>query len=164
VKFASFFGQSPNSSTAHTILLLQIPLLVNTQTDPFYFLDASLPGCPNGSNIASGYCNAFSATDPPNGFTPKSLKMPVGMAPSAAPQCPGNQPGTLCPDQTDLAKAPVPPTFGFCATFLNDLGAASFLKNLSAAFYLAIGTDGTTHVSSPVAPSQVGAPYPACPS
>jgi hypothetical protein len=138
---------------------LQIPLLVNPKTDPFYFLTkASLPQCPNGINQASGYCNAFSQTSPPNGFAPKFLKNTfVGMAPSAAPQCPGPQPGTTCPVQTDPTTAPVPPTFGFCA---------SFSKNLAAAFFLAIGPDGTTYISSPVAPSPTMPPaqYPACPS
>jgi hypothetical protein len=144
---------------------LQIPLLVNPQTDPFYFLTkASLPQCTNGINNLSGYCNAFSQTNPPNGFAPQFLTNTViGMAPSAAPQCPGNQPGlpsppgTTCPVQTDPTTAPVPPTFGFCATFSN---------NLAAAFFLAIGPDGTTYVSSPVAPSPTMPPaqYPACPS
>jgi hypothetical protein len=137
---------------------LQIPLLVNPQTDPFYFLNkASLPQCPNGINQISGYCNAFSQTNPPNGFAPKFLKnSAVGMAPSAAPQCPGPQPGTMCPENLPTnPQQPLSPTFGFCATFSN---------NLAAAFFLAIGPDGTTYVSSPVAPSPTGAPYPACPS
>jgi hypothetical protein len=154
--FAYFSRPSPTYE-------LQIPLLVNPQTDPFYFLTkASLTQCPNGINQISGYCNAFFQTNPPNGFAPKFLKNTVvGMAPSAAPQCPGNQPGlpsppgTTCPVQTDPTTAPVPPTFGFCA---------SFSKNLAAAFFLAIGPDGTTYVSSPVNPALSGAPYPACPS
>ena len=142
---------------------LQIPLLVNPQTDPFFFLGppsfASLPQCTNGINQVSGYCNAFSQTTPPNGFAPKFLTNTViGMAPSAAPQCPGPQPGTLCPGQPNPATAPVLPTFGFCA---------SFSKNLAAAFFLAIGPDGVTYISSLVNPSPngaSGAPYPACPS
>jgi hypothetical protein len=144
---------------------LQIPLLVNPRTDPLYFPISgfdSLPQCANGSNPISGYCNAFSATHAPNGFAPKFLtNTAVGMAPSAAPQCPGNQPGlpsppgTLCPAQTDPAKAPVPPTFGFCA---------SFSGNPAAAFFLAIAPDGTTITSSPVNPSPVEAKSPACPS
>jgi hypothetical protein len=139
---------------------LQIPLLVNPQTDPYYFLNkASLPQCPNGINPISGYCNAFSQTKPPNGFAPKFLKNTViGMAPSAAPQCPGPQPGTTCPTTyPPNPTQPISPTFGFCATFTN---------NLAAAFFLAIGPDGTTYVSSLVAPSPNGAngaPYPACP-
>jgi hypothetical protein len=142
--------------------LLQIPLLVNHQTDPFFFLlpphHASLPQCPNGINQISGYCNVFSQTNPPNGFAPKFLANTViGMAPSAAPQCPGPQPGTQCPTQSNPAIAPIPPTFGFCATFSNDLAAA---------FFLAIGPDGTTYISSLVAPSPIMPPaqYPACPS
>jgi hypothetical protein len=138
---------------------LQIPLLVNPHTDPFFFLNnASLPQCPNGINQISGYCNAFSQTNPPNGFAPKFLANTViGMAPSAAPQCPGPQPGTMCPTQSHPATAPVPATFGFCASFSN---------NLAAAFFLAIGPDGATYVSSPVAPSPTMPPaqYPACPS
>jgi hypothetical protein len=157
--------------------LVQIPLLVNPQTDPLYFPIAgipSLPQCPNGSNPISGYCNVFSATNPPNGFAPKFLtNTVVGMAPSAAPQCPGNQPGlpslpgTLCPLANNIGgdtppnevippnQAPVLPTFGFCASFSN---------NPAAAFFLAVGTEGSVIASSPVAPSPIGASYPACPS
>jgi hypothetical protein len=149
---------------------LQIPLLVNPLTDPFFFLNhASLPQCPNGINQISGYCNAFSQTSPPNGFAPKSLPNTViGMAPSAAPQCPGPQPGTECKPANNNPDTPpnevippnpppVPPTFGFCATFSD---------SLAAAFFLAIGPDGTTYISSPVAPSPTTPPaqYPACPS
>ena len=152
-----FLGGSVNWTKPHAIYEAQIPLLINSKTDPFYFLsEASLPQCPNGINQISGYCNAFSQTNPPNGFVPKFLKNTVvGMAPSAAPQCPGAQPGILCPAQTTPAAAPVAPTFGFCA---------SFSKNLAAAFFLAIGPDGVTYVSSPVDPAPTGAQYPGCPS
>jgi hypothetical protein len=146
--------------------LVQFPLLVNPKTDQFYFPIsgfASLPQCPNGSNPISGYCNAFSATKPPNGFAPKFLtNTVVGMAPSAAPQCPGAQPGTTCP--TNLPSnptQPLTPTFGFCAYLSNN---AVVSNTPDAAFYLAIGPDGTTYTSSPVAPALSGAPYPACPS
>ena len=165
LSFTYSFGPSPNSSSSHPIGELRMPLLVNSQTDPLYFPIsgiASLPQCANGSNPISGYCNAFSPTSPPNGFAPKFLtNTVVGMAPSAAPQCPGNQPGlpsppgALCPAQSDPTKAPIPPTFGFCA---------SFSGNAAAAFFLAIGPDGTTYTSSPVNPALSGAPYPACPS
>jgi hypothetical protein len=152
--------------------LVQIPLLVNPQTDPLYFPIAgigSLPQCPNGSNPISGYCNAFSATNPPNGFAPKFLtNTVVGMAPSAAPQCPGNQPGlpsppgSTCPAPYPANPTqPVSPTFGFCAYLSNN---AVVSNNPDTAFFLAIGPDGTTYTSSPVAPSLAGAPYPACPS
>jgi hypothetical protein len=151
---------------------VQIPLLVNPQTDPFYFLGppdfASLPQCPNGINQISGYCNAFSATNPPNGFAPRFLtNTVVGMAPSAMPQCPGNQPGlpsppgSTCPTTYPTNPTqPVSPTFGFCAYLSNN---AVVSNNPDAAFFLAIGPDGTTYTSSPVAPSLAGAPYPACP-
>jgi hypothetical protein len=152
--------------------LVQIPLLVNPQTDPLYFPIAgigSLPQCPNGSNPISGYCNAFSATNPPNGFAPKFLtNTVVGMAPSAAPQCPGNQPGlpsppgSTCPTTYPTNPTqPVSPTFGLCAYLSNN---AVVSNHPDAAFFLAIGPDGTTYTSSPVAPSLAGAPYPACPS
>jgi hypothetical protein len=142
--------------------LVQFPLLVNPQTDPFYFLNAaSLPQCPNGINQISGYCNAFSATNPPNGHK-FSTNTVVGMAPSAAPQCPGPQPGTKCPDTLPTNPTqPLSPTFGFCAYLSNN---AVVSKNPDAAFFLAIGPDGTTYTSSPVAPALSGAPYPACPS
>jgi hypothetical protein len=162
----SFFGASAHWAKPHSIYEVQIPLLVNSQTDPFYFLGpptwASLPQCPNGINQISGYCNAFSQTNPPNGFAPKFLsKTVIGMAPSAAPQCPGippgttGQPGAACPPQTDPTMSPIPITFGFCA---------SFSGNPAAAFFLAIGPNGATYVSSPVNPALSGAPYPACPT
>jgi hypothetical protein len=159
LSFTYYLGTSPNSSSPHPIVEVQVPLLVNTQTDPFYFISTPLPGCANGGNLISGYCNAFSSETPPNGFAPKFLKNTVvGMAPSAAPQCPGAQPGTLCPTTYPTNPTrPLSPTFGFCASFNGS-------KQPAAAFFLAIGTDGTTYVSSPVAPALSGAPYPACPS
>ena len=166
LSFTYSVGSSPNSSSPHPIAELRVPLLLSSKTDPFYFLNSgALPQCPNGSNPVSGYCNAFSASSSPHGFAPKFLtNTAVGMAPSAAPQCPGNQPGlpsppgTLCPSPAALppgTPAPVPPTFGFCA---------SFSGNRAAAFFLAVGTEGSVIVSSPVAPSPVGAPYPVCSS
>jgi len=171
-----FFGPSAHSATPHSIYEVQIPLLVNPETDPFYFLTAaSLHQCPNGINQISGICNAFSQTSPPNGSPLSSKVLPstggvVGMAPSAAPQCPGPQPaqsGTIpCPIPYPAnAVQPVSPTFGFCASFSNNL------NNPNAAFFLAIGPDGTTYVSSPVNLSSAApgsfpppGPYPACPS
>jgi hypothetical protein len=157
LSFTYSVAPSPNSSSPNPIVELRVPLLLSTQTDPSYFLDAASPGCPIGSNLNSGYCNVFSDTTPPNGFTPKFLtNTAVGMAPSAAPQCPGAQPGTSCPPQTDPTKSPIPNTFGFCAKFSN---------NLAAGFYLAVGTDGTTLVSSPVSSPDAPLPnYPTCPS
>jgi hypothetical protein len=161
-----FFGPSAHWATPHSIYEVQIPLLLNSQTDPFYFLTSeSLPQCPNGINQISGICNAFSQTKPPSGFK-ISQNTVVGMAPSAAPQCPGPQPGADCPTPYPAnAMQPVSPTFGFCASFSNSL------KNPNAAFYLAIGADGTTYVSSPVNLSSAspdafppGGPYPACPT
>jgi hypothetical protein len=173
IQVTPFFGPSAHSATPHWIYEVQIALLVNPQTDPFYFLnDFSLPQCPNGINQVSGICNAFSQTSPPNGFPLSSRISPntvVGMAPSAAPQCPGPQPGAPCPTDYPTSPPPVPqpvsPTFGFCASFSNNL------RNPDAAFFLAIGPDGTTYVSSPVNLSSVatdafpaGGPYPACPT
>jgi hypothetical protein len=160
-----FIGSSANISTAHPIYEVQVPLLVNPKTDPFYFLGPT-PGwamqqCPNGINQISGYCNAFSQLNPPNGFAPKFLNNTVvGMAPSAAPQCPGPQPApigtTACPAQTDPTTAPIPPVFGFCASSSNQLAAA---------FFLAIGPGGNTYISSPVSPPPPGGgQYPTCPS
>jgi hypothetical protein len=173
IQVTPFFGPSAHSATPHWIYEVQIALLVNPQADPYYFLnDFSLPQCPNGINQVSGICNAFSQTNPPNGFPLSSKILPntvVGMAPSAAPQCPGPQPGAACPTNYPTSPPPVPqpvsPTFGFCASFSNNL------NNPNAAFFLAIGPDGTTYVSSPVNLSSVatdafppGGPYPACPT
>jgi hypothetical protein len=164
IKFAFTANPSPTYE-------VQIPLLVNKNTDPFYFLGppdwASLPQCPNGINQISGYCNAFSQTKPPNGFAPKFLtNTVVGMAPSAAPQCPGAQPGATCPTTYPTSPPPVPqplsPTFGFCAYLSN----SAYLSNKpDAAFFLAIGPNGVTYVSSPVNPSPALGPLSiACPT
>ncbi len=172
-----FFGPSAHSATPHSIYEVQIPLLVNPQTDPLFFLippnPNPLPQCSNGFNLVSGICNAFSQTNPPNGSPLSSRILPstggvVGMAPSAAPQCPGPQPGAACSASYPTSPPPVQPvspTFGFCASFSNNL------NNPNAAFFLAIGPDGTTYVSSPVNLSSVspdafppGGPYPACPT
>jgi hypothetical protein len=169
IQVTPFFGPSAHWATPHSIYEVQISLLVNPQTDPSYFLTKeSLPECPNGINQISGICNAFSQTSPPNGVRLSSNILPntvVGMAPSAAPQCPGPQPGAACPTPYPAnATQPVSPTFGFCASFSNSL------KNPNAAFFLAIGPDGTTYVSSPVnlssapGPLPIPGPYPACPS
>jgi hypothetical protein len=161
--FNYYFSSSPNSPSAHPIVEVEVPLLVSTQTDPFYFLGTPLAGCDNGGNLLSGYCNAFSATSPPSGFK-LSLNQMIGMAPSAAPQCPSPQPTqpptytSTCPSTYPARPTqPLSPTFGFCASFNGS-------KQPAVAGYLAIGTDATTYVSSPVAPALSGAPYPACPS
>ena len=161
--FNFYFSSSPNSSAVHPIAEVEIPLLVNPNTDPFYFLGpptwASLPQCPDGINQISGYCNVFSQTNPPNGFAPTFLHNTViGMAPSAAPQCPGAQPGTTCP-ATYPANAPQPlsPTFGFCTKFNGS-------RQPAVAGFLAIAPDGTTYASSPVNPAPTGVQYPACPT
>jgi hypothetical protein len=179
------FGASPNSATPHGMFELQIPPVVtgpsnptncgtaiNNGTpdpgdcgnDPAYFgvipAGATLPnGNPNpnvGSpifiNQTSGLPTDFLEND--LGFTPMFLGLPVGTAPSAAPLCPGSA-NTPCP------SSPPATYFGFCASFSNSSASPPFSNRSAVAGFLAIGTDGTTYVSSPV--PMAGVTLPQCP-
>lgn len=163
VQFALVYGISPNSSSQHAIFELRVPLIVTGPTDvsacqaainlgqadvqdcgndPAYFgvvpfggTDAAV-GSPTFVNQASGFPTAFFTSElgtPVNGVN-------MGIAPYPAP---------LGSNTT---------TFGFCASFLaND-------KNIhpAVATFLAIGTDGTTYVSTPIPPKGAANPL-ACP-
>ena len=173
LEFGLVFSSSPNATQPHAIFEVRAPLLVTGPTnptncgnaingmmadpkdcgnDPAYFgvvpAGAAGPtptGSPTGVNQASGLPTAFSADD--LGFTPAFLGKPVGIAPLAAPPCAGG----ACPTPA------VSSTFPFCASFWAN-GASPPIHSAVAAF-LAIGTDGTTYVSSPV-PPVVGAQCP----
>lgn len=180
VEFRLVFNSSPNATSSHAIFEVQVPLLVtgpsnpancgnaiNSGTadpadcgnDPAYFgvvpifatlangnlnsnvgCPVGMPpgvGCPTGINQISGLPTAFKTND--LGFTPGFLGKPVGISPSAAPTCIG---GGVCAGQV------TPSTYPFCASFWAN-GASPPLHSAVAAF-LAIGTDGTTYVSSPI--------------
>ncbi len=167
LQFGLVFSSSPNATQPHAIFEVQVPLLVTGPTnptncgnaingmmadpkdcgnDPAYFgvvpAGAAGPtptGSPTGVNQASGLPTAFKTDD--LGFTPAFLVgQSVGIAPLAAPPCGGG----ACPAQVALS------TFPFCASFWAN-GTSPPLHSAVAAF-LAIGTDGTTYVSSPVPP------------
>jgi hypothetical protein len=126
MSFSYIFGASPNSATPHTMVQIVAPLLVTAATDPAYFAGAA---CPTGFNPFSGYCDTFSTDE---GYTPPLVGKPIGISPLAAlgpvPPTPPNSP-------------PGPPI------------VASFLGNPAVSTFFAIGTNGVTLVSTPVASS-----------
>jgi hypothetical protein len=141
INFNYSFGASPNSTTSHALYEVQIPLLVTTSNDAAYFDDPS--SCPNsskGTNPLSGYCNAFSTPD--LGFSASVLGASIGVAPYAAPLCPGN----MCPSTPSSTTY-----FGFCATFAN-------ASTPAVATFGQIGTDGTTYLSTPVTTQGIQCP------
>ncbi len=146
INFNYNFGPSPNSTTSHGLYEVEIPLVVTTSNDAAYFADPS--SCPNsskGTNPLSGYCNAFSTPD--LGFSASVLGSgaSIGIAPYAAPLCPGN----TCP-----ATPPATTFFGFCAGFPNLIA-----PNVPAVeTFLQIGTDGTTYLSTPVSTQGIQCP------
>jgi hypothetical protein len=148
VSFGYSFGASPNSTTSHALYELQLPLLVTLNSDDAYF-DAP-PYCPNngtdkiGTNPASGYCNAFATSQP--GFSAPVLGSgaSIGVAPYAAPLCPGN----TCP-----TTAPATTFFGFCASFATGPAAGP-----GVATFLQIGTDGRTAITTPVSTQGIQCP------
>lgn len=156
LQFQLSFGPSPNFPGNHAIFNVKAPLIVTGPTsatagscgseitsgipvipdpcgnDPAYFgvtpvgaTNGSLTGTPTYINQASGLPTAF--TTNPNGVR-------FGIAPSAAPETVGD--GTVG-------------TFGYCASFLAD-GATSL--HPAVAGFVAVGTDGTAYVSSPIPP------------
>jgi hypothetical protein len=133
IQFTSTFDSSPNSTAAHRIYGLQLPMIATPDNDPTYFNNP--PSCPNGNgaNLFSGYCNAFSTKSP--GFSAAVLGgASIGVAPYAAPLCTA----TTCP-----ANPTSTPTtyFGLCASFAAESAVATFLQ---------IGTDGKTTIVTPV--------------
>jgi hypothetical protein len=133
IQFSSTFGSSPNSTTAHRTYELLLPIIVTNTNDPAYFTNP--PSCPNtnkGTNLLSGYCNAFSKQS--LGFTASVLGgASIGVAPYAAPLC---TPAT-CPAQGTAQTT----YFGFCASFGSVPAVTTFIQ---------IGTDGTTIMTTPV--------------
>jgi hypothetical protein len=122
---------STNSSVPHAVLQVQAPLLVTSATDAAYFKkDPAYAFDPFAAFLPPAFVNDE------RGVTPKFLGSPIGVVPYAAPQL-------------------APLTFPFCATIADDNGTH---RAAVAAFY-AIGTSGTTYVSTPL----VSAPT-ACPA
>jgi hypothetical protein len=129
IQFSVSFAPSPNSDRSHFILEVQVPLLVTLGNDPAYF--GVVPSGVIPVNEISGLPTAFT-----NDVVPTSK---IGIAPQAAPACPSGS----CPPPTT--------TFPFCASFSGNGGGP---LNSAVATFLAIGTDATTYVSSPV-PAQI---------
>jgi len=168
VQWALVFGISPNSSQPHAIFQVQAPLVVTGPTtpadasacqiaieggkqdvqhcgnDPAYFgvvpfgatANGAVVGFPTDANQVSGLPTVFttSVLGHPTAFLKGASD---GIAPYAAPPA--------------VAGAKTS-TFGFCASFWGGSAATQTLNPAVAAF-LSIGTDGTTYVSAPVAPS-----------
>jgi hypothetical protein len=122
------FQPSPNSATPHAIFLIQGGLLVTQSTDPVYF----------NTDPASPFLNSAFVNEQ-LGVTPKSVGSPVGIAPFAAPQCPGESCG-----QTPQAS-----NFPFCASIMGNRAVGAFYS---------IATTGTTYLSAPIS-SQVTCPF-----
>jgi hypothetical protein len=133
IQFTSTFDSSPNSTAAHRIYELQLPMTVTPDNDPTYFNQPPSCSNSNGANLFSGYCNAFSVKSP--GFSAAVLGgASIGVAPYPAPLCTA----TTCPAN----PTPTPITyFGVCASFAAGPAAATFLQ---------IGTDGKTAIVTPV--------------
>jgi hypothetical protein len=148
---------TPDFSTGHAIFQVQAPLVVTGRNDPAYFgvvpPGATNPLTPVGSqafvNQASGLPTAFSSDVP--GFPTAFLRgVTDGIAPYAAPLCTA----ATCPNPPPTT--PPATGFGFCASFLAT-GSTTTLNPAVAAF-LAIGTDGTTYVSSPKSATGIQCP------
>jgi hypothetical protein len=127
------FAASPNSTSSHLILQVQVPLLITLGNDPAYF--GVVPSGAIPVNQLSGLPTAFTSN-----VVPASG---IGVAPQAAPTCSGT-----CPSTTFTY------TFPFCASFSGSgsgpLGSGSF--HSAVVTFASIGTDATTYLSSPVPP------------
>jgi hypothetical protein len=127
IQFRYDFGPSPNSATPHAIFELRVPLLVNRKNDSPYF-GTSTPTCPNGANLNSGYCLAFSQEELGHAAGFLGVGRYVGMAPSASPYPHGGSPSTIAP-----------PALPFTASFFGD--------PLAVSAFVAISTDGKVVIS-----------------
>lgn len=131
------FQSSPNSSVPHAVFAVQAPLLVTKTNDPTYF----------GTGPFAFFPPAFVNNE--FGFTPKFLGLPVGIAPYAAPKCPG---GGACPVPLPMN---FPSSFPFCASI-----AVNGTVRPAVAAFLSIGTIGTTYLSALLMPpSNVTCPF-----
>jgi len=137
VTVALAFQPSENFSDSHAVFSVQAKLVVTQKQDPAYFASGS-------PFFKAAFVNNES------GAPSKLLTSPaigIGIAPYAAPQCPG---GVNC------AGAPPPSHFPYCASIADDFGT---VRSAVAAF-LSIGTVGATSVSAPVQPlSGVTCPF-----
>ena len=152
ITFNYSFGATPNSLTSHASYEVQLPVLViksndvtSGNNDGAYF-DAP-PYCPgtsnDGTNPASGYCNAFATPEP--GFSASVLGgASIGIAPYAAPLCTT----ATCP----ASGSPTTTFFGFCATFATTPGVPAVET------FLQIGTDGRTAITTPVGAQGIQCP------
>jgi hypothetical protein len=132
------FQSSPNSSTPHAIFAVQAPLLVTKSNDPAYFAsDSAYASDPFKTFLLPAFVN--------DELGVKFSGLHLGVAPYAAPQCPGGSCSTPPPSSN----------FPLCASIAVDNGPA---QSAVAAFF-SIGTIGTTYLSAPlVTPPQVSCP------
>ena len=119
IQFRYDFSPSPNSATPHAIFELRAPLLVNRRNDSPYF-GPSTPSCPNGANLNSGYCLAFSQEELGHTAAFLGVGKYVGVAPSVAPYPHGGSP-------TRIARPALP----FTASFFSDPVAVSAFVAIS---------------------------------
>ena len=133
VTFRATFGKSPVSKHPHEILTVQVPLIVTNATDSYYF---------QFNNIANKF--VFEADD--IGFPASVLGSgaSVGIPPYAAPPC-SNSVGTACP-----SPPPASSTYGFCASFANDVTGPIGNPAPAVAAFVQIGTDGEALASTPL--------------
>jgi hypothetical protein len=141
------FQTSPNSATLHAVFQVQAPLLVTHANDPAYFTQTD-KAYPNPSQFFYPLLPTSFINDE-LGFTPKSLGLPIGLAPAAAPRCPGNQNCTA-------SNSPPASNFPLCASITDNTGVV----HRAVAAFFSIGTIGTTNLSAPlVTPQGVTCPF-----
>lgn len=126
VNCAAVFASSPGSMDKHSIVEVEVPLVVTNATDPLYF---------PGGNVLANFASPFKTDEP--GFIPTGPNSPlpsgasIGISPSAE------------------ANA-IPGDYPLCANLLKN-GNGKALAAAVAAFY-AISTDGEMLLSAPIAP------------
>jgi hypothetical protein len=128
------FTSSPILTQPHAVFSVDGPLVVTSATDPAYFFTVN----PFIANAFSGDEKGFKPADPK---ILGSSNASIGIAPFAAPLCPGN---------VDCSANPPQGVFGFCASLPNNSNGP--LLPAVAAF-LTITTAGETLVSAPVGSS-----------
>lgn len=132
LSIASSFGPSPISPLVpHATFQVDVPLIVTSATDPLY-----LQSPPKNAVLFQAFFG------PETGFIPKNPSIlgtstsSIGIAPFAAPLCPGN---------VDCSATPPQGVFGFCASLPDN--RAALLPAVAA--FAAVATSGETLVSAP---------------
>lgn len=128
----SSFGPTPISLLVpHATFQVDVPLIVTSATDPLY-----LQSPPKNAVLFQAFFG------PETGFMPKTPNIlgtktsSIGIAPFAAPLCPGN---------LNCSATPPQGVFGFCASLPNN--NATLLPAVAA--FAAVATSGEALVSAP---------------